>query len=114
MRLNLFMPIVHGVDDLRNGLNNIFSELSGRLYGVAEVSPISGTSKDGTAAGDNLRTEIPHSLGFVPDYVHIEPKEQAAWWVPDAERSLWTKTRIYVRFDTDGVNFTGHVGRIER
>jgi len=106
MRVNLLVPCAKEVSDLRDRVNSALSELVVRLRGVDEIAVINGTS---TAT----YTTVAHTLGKVPTFVHIEPKAQVAWWVTDADRANWTKTAIYLHFDTASVNFTGYVSSLE-
>ena len=107
MRLNLFLPLVAELKDLRERLNSIMAVLGGRLALVDEKAAISGTS---TAT----YTEVAHSLGVVPTFIHIEPKSQVDWWVTEGDRKSWTTTKVYLHFGTASVNFTGYVSHLEK
>lgn len=106
MKLNLLMPYVKEAKDLRDRLNSVLANLATRLAAVDEKAAISGTS---TATF----TEVSHDLGYVPDFIHIEPKAEVAWWVTDGDRANWTTTKVYLHFGTASVNFTGYVSRLE-
>ena len=107
MKLNLIVPFVPDAKALRDRLNAVLGTLASRLYAVDEKATISGTST-------STYTEVSHSLGAVPDYIHIEPQAQAAWWVTVGDRKNWTATKVYLHFDTASVNFTGYVSRLEQ
>ena len=107
MRLNLTVPFVPDAKALRDRINSILGTLASRLYSVDEKATISGTSVSTTF------TEVSHSLGAVPDFIHVEPQAQAAWWVTVGDRKNWTATKVYLHFDTASVNFTGYVARLE-
>lgn len=106
MRINVAIPLLESVDELRDRVSLILAKLAHRLISVQEVAAISGTST-------STLTEVSHSLGATPDYIHIEPKAQAAWWVTDSDRAQWTATKVYLHFDTASVNFTGYVSVLE-
>lgn len=106
MRVNLSIPIVNDVEALRNRVSSVLIELASRLRSVGERARISGTSS-------STYTEVSHTLGKTPTFIHIEPKAQAAWWVTDSDRAQWTATKVYLHFDTASVNFTGYVSVLE-
>ena len=106
MKLNLFVPFVDEAKTLRDRLNAIMATLGGRLALVDEKAAISGTS---TAT----YTEVSHTLGAVPTFIHIEPKAQVDWWVTESDRKNWTTTKVYLHFGTASVNFTGYVSHLE-
>lgn len=106
MKLNLLMPYVKEAKDLRDRLNSVMANLATRLAYVDEQSEISGTST-------STFTEVSHNLGAVPDFIHIEPKAEVAWWVTDGDRANWTTSKVYLHFSAASVNFTGYVSRLE-
>jgi len=106
VRINLSLQLVQGLDSLRERLSALLSTLSNGLAAVIESAPISGTST-------STYTEVTHTLGRVPDYVHVEPQAQCRWWITESDRAQWTSTRVFLHFDTASVNFTGYVSVLD-
>ena len=106
MKVSVSIPFMTELPTLRDRLAVILSALASRLSSVLEVATITGTS--GAAL-----TEVSHTLGFVPTFVHIEPTEEVTWWVTASDRAQWTTTKVYLHFSVASVNFKGYVSRLE-
>jgi len=97
---------VSQVESLRDRVSSALIELASRLRSVSEASRISGVSSA-------TFTEVSHTLGKVPSFIHIEPRSQCDWWVTESDRAQWTSTRVFLHFDTASVNFTGYVSVLD-
>lgn len=97
------------VASLRDELNRLFAEVRVRLWGVEERAAISGTSS--AVAGG--ATYINHTLGRIPTGVHLEPQADTRWYVTEANRLLWSATRIVVTFSAASVKYRGYVTYLE-